>query len=348
MPFFMRLLVSASLAFMAFSSYASSNTFRFIVLSDTHVGKNDDSYKARYEQMVREITNSQPKPAAVFATGDLTELGRESEYEHYNAWFVKPLQAAGISLYSLPGNHEIGTNLLSVYPAKLGPVRQAVDIQQTRFILTCGVPDNFMGGHGSKAVPSLQAGMGQGGFMDAEQLAWIRQALEAPESRNARITIMMNHFPLWNEDFGGYAIQDYDFLGHPSKAGSVLREWMDQYGVDLFLCGHRHFQAAPVTHTYPGGHRTLHVLSESSVMGARWRLPDEKGKVATRGGFGYEVYDVEGSRISHYRKIIDTAGFAVVGPTNVFSFTASGPRPLAAPAALPKKEQTLSKGNPEE
>lgn len=326
-----RLLSLALFAFTALAAVAQSNAFRFVVLSDIHVGKSDTSYQRRYDEMIREITAATPKPLAVFSTGDLTDHGLETEYDNYVNWIVKPLATAGIPHYGIPGNHEIGGdtnhNTLVMWTNKLGAPYQAVTLQNTRFILTCGVPENFTGGYGSKVVPdkpgTKTAGIGQGGFIDAVQLAWIKQALEAPETKAAALTIMMNHFPLWAEDFGGYPIQDVDFHGNPTESGKKIRAWVDLYGVDLYLCGHRHFQAAPVPHRYPSGRTVWHVLSESSVMGGTYKIPDPnaKGGFRTRGGFGYEVYDVADKTVSHFRKTIDSSGYALIGPTNVFTVT---------------------------
>jgi 3',5'-cyclic AMP phosphodiesterase CpdA len=319
---------------------AVDNAFRFIVLSDTHVGKNDPLYQPCYDQAIREIVESKIRPLAVFVTGDLTDHGRESEYDHFVAWFIEPLKNAGIPLYAIPGTRDIGENPLSVWTNKIGALWQAVNVQQTRFILTCGVPEGVTGAFGFKARPDQPFGLGQGGILDSNQLAWIRRELDAPESRAAKLLVMMNHHPLWNQDFGDGEIKDTDLQGNPTAAGKTLREWMDTYSVGLFLCGSRHFQSPPIMHTFPSGRQTWHVLNESTVLGQGNKTRDAKGKPRTFNGYGYEIYDVSGATVSHYRKALDTAGFALVGPANKFDITVTKP-PASTPAPTPAPEPVV-------
>ncbi len=327
------MLLVATLATVTSLALAQENNFRFVIISDAHVGKKDEANKRRYLEIVAEITNSIPKPRAVFSTGDLVDNCREENYDNYIAWIQNPIEAAGIKHYAIPGNHEVASstnfNALGVWIKKMGPLYQAVTIENTRFILTCGMPENFAGGYGTRPatskLPPKAAGIGQGGFIESNQLAWIQRELESPAARQADLLIIMNHFPLWPVDFGGYQIQDDDIWGNHTQAGTLLRQWVDDYNVDIFMCGHRHFQAPPVTQEYPSGHKALHVLSESAIMGASFKFPDPKreGKTRYYGGFGYEIYDVNGNKVSHVRKTIKSAGFSVVGPTNQFDFTAS-------------------------
>lgn len=326
-------LVLASVLSSSLSAAAAENTFRFIVMSDLHIGQNDALHQTRYDQAVREIAESKPKPLAVFVTGDITDHGRESEFDNFSAWFVEPLKTAGIPLYAIPGSHDIGENTLALWTNKLGAPYYAVTLRKTRFIMTCGVPENFAGVFGAKSRPELKFGVGQGGVIDSNQLAWIRQALEAPESRSAALLLMMNHSPLWAHDFGDTEIKDVDFQGNPTDAGKLLRDWMDTLGVDLFLCGYRHVQAPPIMHEFPSGRRTWHVLNESSILGRISKTTDPKGKPRTCGGYGYAIYDVSGSTITHFRKTLDSSGFALVGPQNEFTVTAFEP-PATPPPAI--------------
>ncbi len=328
--FFWVLFVGVALS----AARASENAFRFIVLSDTHVGQNDSLYQSYYSRAVREIVESNPKPLAVFVTGDLTDHGRESEYDNVIEWFIEPLKAAGIPFYAIPGSRDIQENTLALWTNKIGALWQTVTLQQTRFILTCGVPLGMTGPFGFKEKPDLPFGLGQGGVLDSNQLAWIHHELEAPESRTAQILVMLNHHPLWSDDFGGYEIKDTDLLGHPTDAGKTLRDWMTVFGVDLFLCGNRHFQAPPIMHSFPNGRQTWHVLNESTMMGQSRKVRDAKGAFRTYNGLGYEVYDVAGTTLSHYRKALDSAGFALIGPANQFDITFTEPPPPEAPPAL--------------
>lgn len=322
-------IVSMSLIGMALLSLfaagvASAEDFRFVVLSDVHVGRRNFSYQEKYAELIHEITTMQPQPAAVFVTGDLVDHGLESEYDRYREWIMQPLKAAGIPHYALPGNHEIGGdtnhNTLAMWTKKMGPLYQAVNLHGGRFILTCGLPENVTGGYAVKSDPTMSYGIGQGGEIDTNQLAWIKRELESEETQKADFVLLLNHFPLWPVDFGGYEIKEVDYWGRPTAAGSTLRQWMDTYKVDAWLCGHRHFQALPVAHKLASGWTAWNVLSESAAMGKSAVLPDPthpRGK-RTCGGWGYEVYDVVGTELRHFRKTLAKSGFDLIGPTNSF------------------------------
>lgn len=318
--------LACAAAFSGTAAATRENTFRFVVLSDTHVGKNDVQNERLYADLVAEIAALNPKPAAVFVTGDLTERGLESEYDHYLAWIVKPLRAAGIGHYAIPGNHEIGGdtnhNTLAMWTTKLGVLYQAVTIQNTHFILTCGVPEGVTGGYNLRSSPAMKWGIGTGGQIDTNQLAWIRRELEAGAARGGWVTVMMNHFPLWKTDFGGYEIQENDWFGHPTEAGSRLREWCGAYGVHLFVCGHRHYQTNAVPHVAINGRTTWGVLAESTIMGKQELVNAANGKPKHRGVFGYDVYDVDGRTLTHFRKTLDGFGGRELGRRNEFTLEA--------------------------
>jgi predicted phosphodiesterase len=291
------------------------NTFRFIVMADTHIGMDDPAQVACYSNLVIEIVTSSPRPAAVFSTGDLTHHGLAREYALVKAWLVAPLAAAGIPFFAVPGNHEIGGDgphhTLAMWENKMGPLYQSVMIQQTHFLLTCGVPKGVTGAYGVKSDPAMPFGIGQAGVIDRKQLAWIHRQLTSAAGSNAVMTLMLNHYPLWHADFEGNEIRNIDYFGNPTGAGASLRAWLDRPGSNLFLCGHLHFRAAPVTRRYPSGHAVLHVLNEAAI----------------RRGYGYDVYDVDGSTITHFRKKL---GSSI--PQAVFSFPDPGITPAHPPA----------------
>lgn len=334
--------------FLCLAATAGENEFRFVVLSDVHVGRSA-KWEGRYAAMASEIAAADPKPAAVFATGDLTDHGLESEYDDYARLFIAPLKAAGIPHYGIPGNHELGGdtnhNTLAMWTNKMGAAYQAVTIGKTRFILTCGVPAGFTGGYGSKGAEGKIPGLGQAGFIDATQLAWIHNELKSPAATNASLIVMMNHFPLWREDFGGYQIMDVDFFGNPTKAGSSLQRWMDEYRVEVFMCGHRHFQAAPVLHDWLDRRATLHVLNESSVMGKALHIDEpNRSRQRTYGVVGFDVYDVSGRTLRHYRKTLASYGFDKIGKLNEFTYDAATLRlEVVAPATNAAAAQAVDR-----
>lgn len=363
------MIVSAAAA----SVYAASdNSFRFIALSDVHFS----NYDSKLDQAVIEIKamTGANKPAAVFVNGDIADTSLASQYDDFIAHVKAPLEAVGIPVYCITGNHDLGGdaahNTLAMFQSKLGPLYQSVDIGKTHFILTNGNPEGVTAGYGTVYDPNLwagphtnwnpslqkwglQTGIGQAGFIGQTQLDWIEDDLQSYNNTHAKISIMLDHFPLFSADAGGYGINDYDYFGNHTMAGTKLKQWVNQYGVDVYLYGHRHtgfgsnlHDAAgnviwsqlataqdgdtvfdPALLNYTTG-VTMDTLIDHSGAGTIYNYVNAQGQ-NKQGAAGYDVFDVNDYTISHYRKIIDTYGGQLIGPQQEWSLTVPEPATLS-------------------
>jgi 3',5'-cyclic AMP phosphodiesterase CpdA len=68
-----------------------------------------------------------------------------------------------------------------------------------------------------------------------EQMTWLEQDLRNAVEKEARHTVIFTHYPLYPE---AYANPYYD-IDDPAR--SVLWELIEEYGVELYLCGHGHW-----------------------------------------------------------------------------------------------------------
>lgn len=314
------------------------------MFSDTHFGY--ANYTNKHAQSVTEILAMSVKPAAVFINGDVTDMGLDWEIELFKSTLRDPLVAAGIPVYAVVGNHD-GNNLGTVtnFCEKMGiPAYQSIDIQDTHFIITKGVPDNTQLGHGGSNWD-----IGDGGQIDADQLVWLENDLKSQANTDAKLTIMMNHFPLYgqvqNGGTDGYVIQNTDWFGNVTNANTKLKQWVDQYGVDVYLYGHRHkdkganlrdAETGALLASIPGtqglamqiftpestGNDNLfmQMLVDHSGSGSEYSYLNAQG-ITKLGAAGYDVFDVDGYTISHYRKIIDTYYGQQIGPQQQWTMT---------------------------
>lgn len=346
---------------------ANDNSFRFVVLSDIHVGYNDSNWSSKYATAVNEIKamTGASKPAAVFITGDITDSGYESgtydpagagstvpgQITNFKNWIKNPLEAAGIPVYMIEGNHDGNhQSTASEFAAAVGiPLYQSINIQKTHFVLTNGVPDNVSGEYGTKGGATW--GIGQAGQIDTAQLNWIENDLKSAANTTAKVSIMMDHFPLFNGDSGGYEIQNTDYFGNVTNAGTKLRSWVQQYGVDMYLYGHRHagaglnihdsttvlatflstvqdmdtvFDPAANGHAYSfTTNVTATALMDRLAAGTAYTAAGTAAPVQTRGNnIGYDVFDVNDYTVSHYRQLI--SGYyqgEYIGPQQEWSIT---------------------------
>src|SRR6478735_1192881 len=117
------LLLSTSLAWADFT---------FIHCSDIHVGAQNN--KDIDAQMFREINGLTPRPAFVFATGDICENGTDAQYAEYRE-ILKNL--GDVKMYSSTGNHDVRWNPRGKegYVKGTGqPLYQSWDYQNVHFV----------------------------------------------------------------------------------------------------------------------------------------------------------------------------------------------------------------------
>ena len=129
-----------------------------------------------FRAMVDSVLALKQRPDAVVITGDLTDFGRPVEYASLREQ-IAPLEAAGLPVYLMPGNHDDRAELRRAFPAHryLGGggsavfMQFAVDIGPLRLLAldTC--------------VPMQSAGA-----LDAERLAWLAAQLDASTDQPGR------------------------------------------------------------------------------------------------------------------------------------------------------------------
>ncbi|WP_315820577.1 metallophosphoesterase [Paraflavitalea speifideaquila] len=82
---------------------AQIKPFRFVHISDTHIGSPNGSAEEDLRRTVRDI-NDMKDIAFVIITGDITELGTDSQLKLAK----QILDSLQIKYYIIPGNHDSG------------------------------------------------------------------------------------------------------------------------------------------------------------------------------------------------------------------------------------------------
>ena len=123
------------------------------------------------------IAALRPRPAAIFASGDLTENGTPEEY----AVLRDLLKEAPCPVYLGMGNHDLRAPLLDACPAPLtdvddgGFIQFAVDVGDLRVVM----------------VDTAEEGRSEGAYCEA-RAAWLARTLDLAPSRP---TVVMLHHP---------------------------------------------------------------------------------------------------------------------------------------------------------
>lgn len=249
--------------FLVPAAAAEVPLFRFVQISDTHIGNAPDR-EATLNDIVARINAMAELPAFVLVTGDLTENGLASEYTTFKSILAKLHPA--VARHYVPGNHETVSGTWSDYQAAIGPLTESFTVSNCLFILTNGTRDDKTYHHD--------------GLIDAAQLQWIEDQLKGSLSKTH--VVMADHFPLGTQ-WGLYSVVD--------PAMSTLQGWMKSYKVTAWLNGHRHFDAFYADTAY----QTSHILcgattGASGFAGPGYRLntvyPDriESERVKVYGG----------------------------------------------------------------
>ncbi|MCS7033721.1 MAG: metallophosphoesterase, partial [Phycisphaerae bacterium] len=105
-----RVLCLSAVLILHLCAVVCAQNFRFIHTSDTHVNphRTQDSNAARNEELFREISGLQPRPAMAINTGDVVEVGSQLEY----ALLRERLKSMTVPCYHTPGNHDTRWNPL--------------------------------------------------------------------------------------------------------------------------------------------------------------------------------------------------------------------------------------------
>ncbi|MBL8341906.1 MAG: phosphodiesterase [Rubrivivax sp.] len=161
------------------------------------------------------------RPDAVVLTGDLTDFGRADEYAHL-AELLAPLEAAGLPLFMLPGNHDERHQLRRSF-AHHGHFPDTEFCQYTAAV----------GREGLQLVclDTVQAGKGHG-TLCAARLRWLDD--ELARLAGQPVIVAMHHPPFAT------------LIGHMDRLGIV--EGVEEFSrivaahpnIERVICGHLH------------------------------------------------------------------------------------------------------------
>ncbi|MDQ6638493.1 MAG: phosphodiesterase [Pseudomonadota bacterium] len=172
-----------------------------------------------FRAMVGSVLALRQRADAIVITGDLTDFGRPAEYASLREQ-IAPLEAAGLPVYLMPGNHDDRAELRRAFPAHAylgdGPfVQFAVDVGPLRLLAldTC--------------VP-----MRSEGALDAARLAWLETELAASAGRP--VVVAMHHPPF--QTLIGHMDRMGLLAGAPELEAIVARH----ANVERVVCGHLH------------------------------------------------------------------------------------------------------------
>lgn len=221
------------------SAHALGNRlFSFAVISDTHVNAEEDSCNSPYE--VNAHANARFRHVArdlhkrdidfVIHLGDHVHPVPETGaiYSQAADAYRAITKDIGHTVYSVPGNHDIGEKPLSGGPAN--PVTEAmIEAWTQEFGAQFQAFD-----HGACRFILLNAQLINSGLpADREQTSWLINELKQAEGK--RIMVFLHHPPyLMTPD----EPDQYDNTAEPGRRWFL--DLVDKHEVEAFFCGHVH------------------------------------------------------------------------------------------------------------
>ncbi|MGE3807096.1 MAG: metallophosphoesterase [Gemmataceae bacterium] len=161
--------LSAGLPIAARLEAAALPRFSFVIVSDTHLGRNDNDSAARQWQKTAAAINKVDADL-VLHLGDIVDGGRAEQYPLY----LETRKLIRKPVHEIPGNHDPQT-LFEKHIRK--PVELALDHKGIRFLL---VNDSHTDSHD--------------GFLTDKQLDWLEQQC-AEAARKELFVILCGHVP---------------------------------------------------------------------------------------------------------------------------------------------------------
>ena len=204
--------------------------FFFIQLADPQFGmftNNKDFAQETANLEFAVATINRLRPAFVVVSGDLVnKAGDPAQIREYQR--VIGQVAAGIPVYSLPGNHDIGNVPtpadIATYTNHFGPDHYT--FRRGEFV---GIVLNSMLIHSPQRAPDLAAA----------QERWLQTELQRARTGGARHTVIFMHHP-W---FLKAADEADEYFNIPAERRTRYLAWFRDAGVKYLFSGHYHRNA---------------------------------------------------------------------------------------------------------
>ena len=214
-------------------------------------------------------------------TGDLCNSGRQNKHEALAAK-LRAAEEAGLSVYALPGNHDLGPVTQTAFAALYADFGYDEAYSRDEGSLSyCVMRDDVMllmmdtAGYpaGAIVLPGAPARQDNQGFFTEETLRWAETMLQTAHERKIPV-LAAGHYNLLPE------ISRQAGSGYYVENGERFADLLRAYGVPLYLSGHMHLRAVyqedglteQLTEyllAYPTGYTLLDLTAESLTVRPR-------------------------------------------------------------------------------
>jgi 3',5'-cyclic-AMP phosphodiesterase len=208
------------------------------ILSDVHIGREQgdvpEAADTRYIKALLDYQEIAPQMDAFIVVGDMTDLGKKSEYDQFNAITNQYIDSKIQRLYTI-GNHEfLESGLLSLTSGNTLTSRFIEKTSSPNVYYDSWIKDyHFIVLGGELSANKLAGRNDNDAYLSEEQLQWFKQKLAEGAVSNKPIFVFL-HQPLNNTlsasaDWGA------------GEISSQLKEILEEYPQVILFSGHTHF-----------------------------------------------------------------------------------------------------------
>lgn len=291
---------------------------RVAVISDLNSGLGSASYEWQVDSIVKRIPGTW-RPDLVLCGGDMVAgMGISDTATLTNMWrafderIAEPLRRHSIPFAFTIGNHDG----LRSYPAERNAIARywndPAHSTGLTFVDKSQFPHYYSFRAGEAFFVSWDASSAE---ITNDNLAWLADQFEKPESKNARFRFVVGHLPIYS------VAQERDSKGNVLENGDSLRKILEKHQVKVYVSGHQHAY-------FPGKRGTLGLLNAGAAgSGPRRWLSTDKPPVNTvtimdifyeKDTIIYTTYDIK-HRESRDMKVFDhTALPSIINGVNGF------------------------------
>ena len=218
------LLIILALAWGCGNNYGDNPAqFVFLYFSDTQADPDTEDYTKLGELMTGSVTQEQIPSLVIFGGDTVNDGGYPDEWHDF--WQVAS-RLDDLTTAAVAGNHDNHPLLTEQfdYPAKA----------------PSAPGDGFFYSLNMEGVYFLMLDSNVMGAGRREDVQWLRSELESDKARQATWRIVVMHHPMWP------IVDNQKDIDRAETMREHFLPVMEEYGVDLILCGHQHLYARSV------------------------------------------------------------------------------------------------------
>ncbi len=255
----------------------------FVIIGDTHVNKDDDTYGNNFKNALADIKTVAPTTSAILINGDITDHGTESEYAEYKS-IINDF-GTQIPVYAAIGNHDYRGGKTDAQ--QIAMFLDATKNQEGKVYFDKkinGVHCIFLG---SERNSDTYDANHDKAYLSNEQLNWLKNTLETNKDSDEPIFIFL-HQGIKDTVAGTLQSEIAVQKWHGVVQEAQLRNIIKDYPQVVMFAGHSHWTLQSNNSMTVKGETLVNYLNTASVA---YLWDDKDAEIQGSQGYFVDVYE---------------------------------------------------------